>query len=204
MKWCEAAENGKKWLKKVRKRDNMCFKVNKDKLRRIYNILRDVEETEEKRPLEIGVGRFMCKACELAKIVTNICYDKGYSVSAAKLQKLLVLMHGEHLAIYNKPLFPENVICWSCGVAIKEVDHEFLLHDFSQKERMPEHIAILQSEENVILDTLEKYGRFDIVGLKKDRRFVELTTEYPYVEGQKTIIPNDAIKRVFENYERSI
>lgn len=181
------------------------MKINLDKLKRIWNILLDKEEMEEKAPdIMSGANIYMCKACELAKVVTNECYERKYSVSAAKLQKLLVLMHGEHLAAYDKNLFPENVLCWKCGVAIKEVELKFLLHDFSKKERLPEHIAILKSEEAVMKKVLEKYGQLDVLEINKDRRLVELTTTYPYIEGEKVIIPNEAIEKVFLAYDEDI
>ncbi len=177
------------------------MKINLDKLKRIWNILLDKEELEEKAPvISLGVSEFMCKACELGKVVTNECNQKNYSLSAAKLQKLLVLMHGEHLAKFNKPIFPENVLCWKCGVAIKEVELKFLLHDFSEKDRIPVNIAILQTEDAVIHSVLDKYGSYDVVELNKDLRLQELTSQFPYVDGQKVIIPNDAIKKVFNDY----
>lgn len=174
--------------------------IKKDKLRRIITILLEKEVKEEKTPIVIGDIKFMCKSCELAKIITNECYNRSFPISAAKLQKLLVLMHGEHLAENDKVLFPENVVRWKCGVAIKEVELKFLLHDFSKKESMPEKIAVLKTEEIVIKKVLDEYGNQDVLEINKDRRLEKLTTLYPFVEGQKTIIPNEVIKKVFIDY----
>ena len=175
-----------------------------NKLKKIWSIQSKKKDEEVKTPTALGVSRFMCKACELGKIIINESSKRDVILSAAKLQKLLVLMHGEHLAKYDKPIFPENVLCWKCGVAIKEVELKFLLHDFADKERIPVNIAVLQSER-VVMDTiLDKYGHLDIVELNKDPRLVELVDQYPYVEGQKVIIPDNAIKKVFEDYDEKL
>lgn len=152
----------------------------------------------------MGWGNSMCKACELAKVVTNECYDKQYPISAAKLQKLLVIMHGQHLATYDKNLFPENVLCWKCGVAIKEVELKFLLCDFPKKEKLNINIAILKTEDEVMHQILDEYGACDVLEINKDKRLVELTNLYPYREGEKTIIPNEAIRNVFLDYGEKV
>ncbi len=171
--------------------------------KKLYDIL-NMEEVAESIQRKHGGVKFMCKACELGKIIINECYERNISISTAKLQKLLVLMHGEHLAKYEKTLFPEQVLCWGCGVAIKEIEIKFLLHNFSTKERLPQQIAILNSEEAVIDDVLDKYGHMDVLELNKDIRLVELINMYPYKEGQRIVIPNDDIKKVFKDYGQRI
>lgn len=144
----------------------------------------------------------MCKACEMAKIITNRCYENNYSVSAAKLQKLLVLMYGECLSRYNEPLFPENVVCWKCGVAIKEVELKFILHNFAQKEYLPQNIAVLQYEEIVIDKVLSQCGQADVVEINSVPRLRILVDSFSYTPDSKIIIPNEAIKKVFFIYDK--
>lgn len=170
------------------------------KLSKIWRFFDRKKEREEKTPVIVGVGEFMCKACELAKVVINECYDREYPISTAKLQKLLVLMHGEHLAEYGKKLFDENVVCWRCGVAIKEIELKFLFHDFAKKDKLPVHIAVLKSEEDIMQRVLDKYGKLDVLDINNDYRLNELILLYPYKEGERVIIPNETIKRVFLNY----
>lgn len=191
-------------MKNSKKSGIITVRIFFNKLIRIWNILLDKDEMGEKALKTSSVNGFMCKACELAKVVTNECYDRNYSVSAAKLQKLLVLMHGEHLASYDKNLFPENVLCWKCGVAIKEVELKFLLHDFSKNEKLPEHIAVLKTEEAVIKKVLDKYGHMDVLEINNNKRLLELTRTFPYVEGKRVIIPNEAIKKVFLTYDEEV
>ena len=191
-------EISKKMLQIGRKYVIICSKEYVDKLLKLEN---DVLQFNMKgwRPPQIEV-KCMCKACELGKIVVNKCNEMNYGISAAKLQKLLVLMHGKHLADYGEELFPEDVIRWECGVAIKEIEMKFLQYDFSNKKYMPEHIAILNSERNVIDSILRESGQLDVFQLNSDPRLIQLTQKYPYIKGKKTIIENDEIKRVFMAY----
>lgn len=177
------------------------FVKGKNELRELIKNLAKQEE-EEWSPENVG-DNFMCKACELGKVVINRCREQNYNISISKLHKLLILMHGEYLAKYQKPLFPENVICWGCGVAIKEVEIEFLPYDFSSDEYLPEYIAVLNSEKEIINNVLEQFGNLDIFEIKADPRLMELVTKYPYIEGSKTIIPNEEIQRVFVSYGQS-
>lgn len=200
-KWYKIDKNRKKMLRIGKKCVIICAKEEVDKLMDIWSLVSRFEREGWGYPKN-GV-KCMCKACELGKVVINRCFEKDYSISVSKLHKLLILMHGEHLAKYQKPLFPENVICWGCGVAIKEIEIEFLPYDFSSRERLPEYIAVLNSEKDVINSVLEQFGELDTYQLNCDPRLVELTTKYPYVEGCKTIIPNDEIQRVFTSHEQA-
>lgn len=176
---------------------------SEEELDKLLKLERDVLKLRMKGwvPPKIEVQcRCMCKVCELGKVIINRCNEFNYGISAAKLQKLLVLMHGKHLAIYGVELFPEDVIRWECGVAIKEIEMNFLQHDFSNKTYIPEQIAILNSEKNIIDSVLEESGQLDVFQLNSDPRLNELTQRYPYIKGKKTIIENDEIKRVFTSY----
>ena len=79
------------------------------------------------------IGRtnnWMCKAREVSKVIINKCLSRGFSLTAPKLQKLLVVMQGKCLSEHDKELFKEEVLAWSCGVAVKEVNSDFKNYDF--------------------------------------------------------------------------
>lgn len=96
------------------------------------------------------------KACEVGRIVVNKCLDFGYDINAQKLQKLLVLMQVDCIRRSNKPLFPEDIRVWSCGVAIKEVDDDFKFVSFKDKQQ--EYITLLDQEEESVDFILLEYG----------------------------------------------
>lgn len=142
----------------------------------------------------------MCKACELGKVVVNRCRQKEYRIDTAKLQKLLVLMQGVFLSRYNETLFPENVIMWPCGVAIKEVDTQFRSFSMGFNEDLPSFIAVLEKENEVIDYVIEKYGMLDVFELKKDPRLSALVINYDDSK-KNTIIEIETIRKVFVNYD---
>lgn len=143
----------------------------------------------------------MCKACEVGKHVVNICVERKYSINTAKLQKLLTLMHGYHLKSYNEPLFPENIVLWPCGVAIKEVDEKF--REFAKsfpQDKLPALLALLESEETVIEKVIDEFGNKDVFNINADSRLKMLSEGYsPERKGE--VIDNEKIKKVFSNYE---
>ena len=141
----------------------------------------------------------MCKACELGKIVVNMCLDKQWEIDTAKLQKLLVLMHGLYLAKNKEPLFSENVLIWDCGVAIKEVDKQFREFGGGFCERMPAQLATIRTEQEVIDKVLERYGDKDVFEINEDIRLKKLKDDY-YDPTTSVSIDNDEIRKVFEKY----
>lgn len=49
--------------------------------------------------------------------------DAGDSLTNLKLQKLCYYAQGFHLAIYDKPLFPERIEAWKHGPVVPELYH---------------------------------------------------------------------------------
>jgi uncharacterized phage-associated protein len=65
-------------------------------------------------------------AYEVAKyFVSLVDEDAGDSISNLKVQKLLYYAQGFHLAVYEKPLFPEAVKAWAHGPVVPQVYHEY-------------------------------------------------------------------------------
>lgn len=107
-----------------------------------------------------------CQASEYAKLVINSCIDKKISLSNIKLQKLLIIMQGVMYASYDKPLFKQSITGASYGLALKEVNNDFL-GDFEFKEKYFTYIVPLNREEKVIDEVLNIYGKLDVFELNK-------------------------------------
>lgn len=111
-----------------------------------------------------NIGCCCCLASEYAKLVINRCIDKGISLSNIKLQKLLIIMQGVMYACYNEPLFKQNITGASYGLALKEVNKDFLA-DFEFKEKYFTYIVPLDKEKKVIDEVLNIYGKLDVFEL---------------------------------------
>ena len=51
--------------------------------------------------------------------------DQGRPITPMKLQKMLYLAHGIHLAAYDRPLLKEPIEAWSYGPIIPDVYQNF-------------------------------------------------------------------------------
>lgn len=143
---------------------------------------------------------FMCKVCELGKVVVNLCLYNGFNIDTAKLQKLLVLMHGIHMVKYNEPLFPENVLVWDCGVAIEEVDTQFREFGGGFTTKFSAKLAVLNSEAQVIEEMLVKHGNKDVFELNNDKRLKYLKDKF-HIPKKSVLVGNDEIRKVFMNHD---
>ena len=137
----------------------------------------------------------MCKAAEVGKIVINKCIDQEIFINTQKLQKLLVLMQVECIKRSNKALFKEDIVIWSCGVAIKEVDVEFASEATGFFYKQQEYISLLDKELESIDYIIEEYGHcnaYEINQLKEIQDLYELgelraESGVPHIKEQKLL-----------------
>jgi len=54
--------------------------------------------------------------------------DAGDLISNLKLQKLVYYAQGFHLAVFDKPLFPEDIQAWEHGPVVPELYHHYKHH----------------------------------------------------------------------------
>ena len=146
----------------------------------------------------------LCEVCEKGKIVINKCLDKGYSINTAKLEKLLILMQGTMLEKYNKPLFRQDVVAVDAGLVVKKLSQQLLLYEEKIGEGFAEkigiYIAILQTEEHVMDEIIDKYGMLDFFELNSDKKIRKIS-ELCYTEGYKNIVPQELMRKVFLYYK---
>ena len=143
--------------------------------------------------------KIMCEASEKGVYVVNKCLEKGYQISEIKLEQLLILMHGTMLSLYQRPFFRQNVVAIPQTLMIEEVDKNFLVFTKEFKERIPERICLLQDEEKVMNHIIEKYGNIDFFELNNRKSLTVLRNIFSK-EGEKVIVPNEAIEKVFDYY----
>jgi len=68
----------------------------------------------------------MQTALNIAKFfLSKVDEDAGDLISNLKLQKLLYYAQGFHLALYDEPLFAEEIKAWTHGPVIPDVYHHF-------------------------------------------------------------------------------
>jgi uncharacterized phage-associated protein len=121
----------------------------------------------------------------------------GDSVSNLKLQKLLYYAQGSHLALYDKPLFPDPIEAWTHGPVVPPVYHVYKQYG-SSPIPVPADFSFARYSEEIIgfLDEVYSvYGQFSAWKLR------DMThSEQPWIEAfdSKSFISHESMKRFFK------
>lgn len=82
-------------------------------------------------------------------------------ISNLKLQKLLYYAQGFHLALYDKPLFPETIQAWDHGPVVPEVYRVFKRHGAAPIPYEFCNTALLDEQaKKLIEDVYTSFGQF--------------------------------------------
>jgi len=123
----------------------------------------------------------------------------GDLISNLKLQKLLYYVQGFHLAMYDKPLFKEDIEAWMYGPVVPEAYHYFKKYGDGHIELNDEDddklfVEFLDDEEKLIIDVWKVYGQYSAYRLM---RFTH--EEPPYLTTKRNcIISHDKLKKFFK------
>ncbi|SHM37294.1 Uncharacterized phage-associated protein [Fibrobacter sp. UWB7] len=122
----------------------------------------------------------------------------GERLSNLKLQKLLYYEQGFHLAIFNTPLFTDNVESWMYGPVVPSV------YDYYKKfgsngivpDDDPQLIQLTSQEEDLLFQVYERYKSYSAIGL------MDLThSEPPWMNAiphdRGTVISNESMRTFF-------
>ncbi len=103
----------------------------------------------------------MKSAIEIANAILKMSEPEvGDTITNLKLQKLLYYVQGFHLAIYDKPLFKENILAWEHGPVVKEVYHNFSSCGATAIDVPSDSVKLTENEQNLIIDVWKVYGQF--------------------------------------------
>lgn len=129
--------------------------------------------------------------------------ETGDSLTHLKLQKLLYYAQGFHLALHNRPLFPEALYAWEHGPVVETVYHRYKNFGSSSlpyPEDPTSTDVLTASQRELIIEVNTVYGQFSAWKLR-DMTHNELpwlntprNTEIPHLLLQsyfKTLLVND-------------
>ncbi|MDR3342200.1 MAG: DUF4065 domain-containing protein [Treponema sp.] len=86
--------------------------------------------------------------------------DGEYDLTPMKLQKLVYYCQGFHLALYDKPLFPETIEAWKHGPVCPPLYRALkpcgsaLVFEIDAKD------SLTEAEKQLVADVYWKYGQF--------------------------------------------
>ena len=74
-------------------------------------------------------------------------------------------MQGFHLAIFDVPLFEEDIEAWQYGPVVPEVYHKYKTHGNAGLLPDADIIALNQKEERLFDEVFSVYGDYSAIGL---------------------------------------
>ncbi len=118
----------------------------------------------------------MLNARNVTDFFLSLCEPEvGDTISNLKMQKLLYYAQGFHLALYDRPLFPEKVIAWQYGPVVTEV-YEAYSEYSSGSIPKPRRINLKVFDEetmNFLKEIYQVYGQYTAL------RLMQLTHSEP-------------------------
>ncbi len=108
-------------------------------------------------------------ASQIANEFITRAKTEGISLGALKLQKLLYLAHGWHLAFLGKPLLKETIKAWKYGPVVPALYQELKGHgerSITELLSVPDNASPLDPDAIEIIDEVwKKYGRMSGLSL---------------------------------------
>lgn len=150
------------------------------------------------------------KALDVARYLITLndkeCKEEKTDLSKLKVQKLLYYTQGYYSALYDKPLFEEEIQAWKHGPVVKEVYQKF---NSKESNFIPTETNKMGEKEIAKLDVKQKElieNVFALMGQYSAWKLREKTHEESpwkdnYEEGEENkVIPKDEIKKYFKQY----
>ena len=114
-------------------------------------------------------------ATEVSNEIIRVAHKTGKSISNMKLQKLLYLAQGIHLAINNDtPLFEDSINAWKYGPVVPSVHHKFKIYFSGEIPAdhpfLTENNPLGESEKKLIGHVVELYGDLSAISLSNFTR----------------------------------
>jgi uncharacterized phage-associated protein len=122
--------------------------------------------------------------------------EVGDILSNLKVQKLVYYAQGFHLAMYDKPLFDEQIVAWEHGPVVESLYHEFKAYG-SNPIPQPENfdVEVFSAEQIELLKEIyQVYGQFSAWKLRNMTH-----SEKPWLAtGRNQVIENDILSEYFK------
>lgn len=137
------------------------------------------------------------KALDIAKAILKLADPEyGDIMSNLKLQKLLYYVQGFSLAMYDRPMFEEDVLAWEYGPVVSEVYQEYKKCGSGAIPYDNTDISteINDEEKGLIIEVYDVYGQFSALKLMNMTH-----NESPWVNtGKNQVISHESMKEYFK------
>ena len=155
---------------------------------------------------QMGARVSTLSAIEVANEIIRVSREKGKSISNMKLQKLLYLAQGIHLALKSDtPLFSDPVEAWKYGPVIPSVYHKFKIYfsgDIPADHPFTGGTVPLDAEQKKLIGrVVELYGDLSAISLSNFTHLPESPWSAVYnADTFSAEIPPPAIATYFRDW----
>jgi uncharacterized phage-associated protein len=109
-------------------------------------------------------------ALDVANEIIRVAHETGKSISNMKLQKLLYLTQGIHLALKSDtPLFDDSIEAWKYGPVVPSVYHKFKIYfsgDIPKNHPFTgDSVEFNSDQKKIIARVVELYGGLSAIKL---------------------------------------
>lgn len=99
----------------------------------ILKVMMHMLALSKNKHLNGGIDMNKITAKDIAEVFVKLSdVDSGDVLTNLKLQKLVYYAQGFHLAVFEKPLFEDNIVAWEHGPVVESLYHE--LKKFGAKQ----------------------------------------------------------------------
>jgi uncharacterized phage-associated protein len=124
--------------------------------------------------------------------------ESGDTISNLKLQKLVYYAQGYHLAIYDEPLFSEQIEAWTHGPVVPDLYHRFKSYGSSSLPVVTElDLSIFNNSVQELLD--EVYSVFNQFSAWTLRNMTHEEKPWKDHESDVSVIPTETLKDFFKS-----
>lgn len=122
--------------------------------------------------------------------------EAGDLITNLKIQKLVYYAQGFYLAMYDTPLFEEEILAWEHGPVVESLYYKF--REFGSSELpIPETVDLneySEEEKDLLNEVFNVYGQFSAWKLRNMTH-----SERPWTETQKNeVIPKGLMAEYFK------
>ncbi len=127
----------------------------------------------------------MTTANQIADFLLCLAREHGDYLTNLKLQKLVYYSQAWHLAVFDEPLFDDDIQAWIHGPVVSHLYGRFKHCGFrpidDETGRVPE---LRKDSANLVREVFQKYGRFSALDLEQMTH-----EELPWLEARAGISP---------------
>ena len=103
----------------------------------------------------------------VADYIIRFCHEHGVLATNLYLQKLVYYAQAWYLALYDKPLFDEELQAWISGPVQPELYERFKHYQWNPIKEHPDKVEFPKEIEEHILEVLEVFGKYNALYLER-------------------------------------